>query len=56
MPDEIVAILPTAVTAAIAALFAFYFSVLNELIRERRAFARRWDQDILKLVASVERA
>ena len=53
MPEEMAAIAPTVVTAAIAALVAFLFSVLNEWIRERRAFAHRWDRDVFDLVVSV---
>ena len=42
----------TIITAGVAALVAFLFSILNEAIRDRRAFTRRWDKDLFDRVSS----
>ncbi|MEN2741657.1 hypothetical protein ABCS02_28055 [Microbacterium sp. X-17] len=43
--------LQTVLTAAIAATVAFLLSVLNEILRERRAFRHRWDREVRELAS-----
>ncbi|MFB6610417.1 hypothetical protein ACFCVO_08860 [Agromyces sp. NPDC056379] len=44
--------LQTVLTAAIAALVAFLFSALNDVMTERRSFKHRWDRDVFDLSVS----
>jgi hypothetical protein len=44
-------VLQTVLTAAIAATVAFLFSILNESLRERRAFRHRWDREVRELAS-----